>query len=565
MASLMDAGVSAPAGEGLQNLEAEAALLGAVLIENGVLDHLPELRPEHFAEPLHERIFAAITGEIEKGRRATPLTLRPLFESDLAIKELGGAKYLAQLTADGAGLLAPRELSEQIIDLSYRRSMLARLQDAREGLLDPALPLPDLSALADPDCSASRAPRQTLPFEWAGKAQAVLDDLWLINGWLPRNGLGVIYGHPGSGKTFLALHMAQHVATGSAWAGRDVERGLVLYLAAEGQTGFRNRLAAMRQEGHLPADAPFVFVPVPIDLQAEQGEVTRLIATLNMISKQCDLPPALVVIDTLSKTFGAGKENTDDMASYVANCQRIASKFECFTLIVHHRPKGEDAADLRGHSSLKGGIDTAILVESRTLKTAKITKQKDGEDGLSVQFSLDQIELGQDKQGNVITSCVVSIAEDEIEHARGLSDGYGLGTDGRGYVLADYSCNLSPDGWARRVVDAYEHFEADRVVAEKNFGGAMVEAVLRTAAEHLPVTLVTASRGKVVRAEPVAALYEQGKVSHVGAFDELEDQMTEMTSAGFVGEGSPDRADALVWALTELMLEPQSTYTLDNL
>jgi phage terminase large subunit-like protein len=141
----------------------------------------------------------------------------------------------------------------------------------------------------------------------------------------------------------------------------------------------------------------------------------------------------------------------------------------------------------------------------------------------------------------------------------------GLGMDGRGYVLADYSCNLSPDGWARRVVDAYDRFEADRVIAEKNFGGAMVEAVLRTAAKHLPVTLVTASRGKVVRAEPVAALYEQGKVSHAGAFDALEDQMLEMTSAGYVGEGSPDRADALVWALTELMLEQRSAYTLDNI
>jgi phage terminase large subunit-like protein len=139
----------------------------------------------------------------------------------------------------------------------------------------------------------------------------------------------------------------------------------------------------------------------------------------------------------------------------------------------------------------------------------------------------------------------------------------GLGLDGRGYVLGDYSCNLSPDGWARRVVDAYERHHADRVVAERNFGGEMVASVLRTASRHLPVKLVTASRGKSVRAEPVAALYEQGKVSHVGAMDALEDQMTEMTSSGFVGEGSPDRADALVWALTELMITG-STYTLEH-
>jgi predicted phage terminase large subunit-like protein len=138
----------------------------------------------------------------------------------------------------------------------------------------------------------------------------------------------------------------------------------------------------------------------------------------------------------------------------------------------------------------------------------------------------------------------------------------GKGRDGRFYVLEDATCQASPDAWARRVAAAHERWKADRVIAEKNFGGAMVEAVLRTAEKHLPVKMVTASRGKVVRAEPVAALYEQGKVSHCGVFDELEDQMTEMTGAGYVGEGSPDRADALVWALTELAFG--STYDWNN-
>ena len=130
----------------------------------------------------------------------------------------------------------------------------------------------------------------------------------------------------------------------------------------------------------------------------------------------------------------------------------------------------------------------------------------------------------------------------------------GKGTDDRYYVLEDASCNLSPDGWARRVANAYARWAADRVIAEKNFGGAMVESVMRTANEDLPVRLVTASRGKIARAEPIAALYEQGKVSHVGTFDALEDQLCAMTPGGYVGEGSPDRADALVWALSELTL-----------
>lgn len=134
----------------------------------------------------------------------------------------------------------------------------------------------------------------------------------------------------------------------------------------------------------------------------------------------------------------------------------------------------------------------------------------------------------------------------------------GLGTDGRGYVLEDYSCNLSPDGWARRVREAYTAHKADRIVAERNFGGAMVEAVIKATDKTLPVTVVTASRGKIARAEPIAALYEQQRVSHVGSLPSLEDQMCAMTPSGYVGEGSPDRADALVWALTELMLTGSS-------
>lgn len=126
----------------------------------------------------------------------------------------------------------------------------------------------------------------------------------------------------------------------------------------------------------------------------------------------------------------------------------------------------------------------------------------------------------------------------------------GLGTDGRGYVLADRSGRYKPDEWARRAVEAFHAFKADRIIAEGNQGGDMVTHVLRTAWPEAPVRIVHASRGKVARAEPVAALYEQGRVSHVGSLPQLEDQMCSWTP----GQASPDRMDALVWALTELML-----------
>ena len=133
--------------------------------------------------------------------------------------------------------------------------------------------------------------------------------------------------------------------------------------------------------------------------------------------------------------------------------------------------------------------------------------------------------------------------------------------DGHGYVLADISGRYPPTEWARLAIAAYATHRADRIVAEVNNGGDMVGATLRMIDPNVAFTAVRASRGKVVRAEPVAALYQQGRVHHIGTFPQLEDQMTNFTSdidraaAGY----SPDRVDALVWAFSELLVEPMES------
>ena len=152
----------------------------------------------------------------------------------------------------------------------------------------------------------------------------------------------------------------------------------------------------------------------------------------------------------------------------------------------------------------------------------------------------------------------------------------GKDKDSRGYVLADLSGHHTPIEWARIAVAAYKSHGADRIVAEVNNGGEMVEATLRVVDDNVAYTAVHATRGKVVRAEPVAALYEQGRIRHMGAFTALEDQMCEFTpdldrskpkrdstdpsSLGKGGRTSPDRADALVWAFTELLVEEISSW-----
>ena len=138
----------------------------------------------------------------------------------------------------------------------------------------------------------------------------------------------------------------------------------------------------------------------------------------------------------------------------------------------------------------------------------------------------------------------------------------GRDNQGHGYVLADASGKHQPIEWAKIAIAAYRAHHADRIVAERNNGGAMVEATIRMVDNNLPVTTVWASHGKVARAEPVSALYEQGRVHHIGTFPQLEDQMCAFTTdfdrarAGY----SPDRVDALVWALTELLVEPMKNH-----
>jgi phage terminase large subunit-like protein len=126
----------------------------------------------------------------------------------------------------------------------------------------------------------------------------------------------------------------------------------------------------------------------------------------------------------------------------------------------------------------------------------------------------------------------------------------GVTSDGHYYVLEDVSLRAGPDAWARKAVEAYYRWKADRVIGEGNNGGDMIEALLRQVDPLIPYKKVTATRGKLLRAEPVASLYEQNRAHHVGSFSALEDQMTNYTP---LADFSPDRLDALVWAMTDLM------------
>jgi phage terminase large subunit-like protein len=202
---------------------------------------------------------------------------------------------------------------------------------------------------------------------------------------------------------------------------------------------------------------------------------------------------------------------------------------------------------------LEGALWTRAMIEGCRVGGVRVERSRDT--GARPNRSLD---CARDERGAGLVRIVIGVDPPASVHgdACGIVVA-GLGRDGEAYVLADVSVEKArPEIWARAVARAADLWGADRVIAEANQGGAMVKSVLHAAKISLPVRLVHAARGKVARAEPVAALYENGRVHHVGAFPRLEDELCGLLiGGGYAGPGrSPDRADALVWALTELML-----------
>lgn len=281
---------------------------------------------------------------------------------------------------------------------------------------------------------------KTLPLEWFDQIDAQLEANWLVEDLIPSEGLCLVYGHPGCGKSFFALDMAMHIAGGQTWRDRDVEQGLVIYIGAEGQRGLRQRVAAFRKH-HAVDELPFALIPVEVNLLAADGDLQTLVATIEQACERYGLPVGLIVVDTLSRTFGGGDEIGSDMVSYINNVGRLQYTFKCSTMVIHHRPKDSTNETPRGHGSLWGACDTIILVEDKGgPKQAKVTKQKDAEPAAPVVFDLKVIELGADEKGRPVTSCVVVASDSKImtdKKSDTLSDGQRIAFEMLCQTLAD--------------------------------------------------------------------------------------------------------------------------------
>jgi hypothetical protein len=233
---------------------------------------------------------------------------------------------------------------------------------------------------------------------------------YLVKGIIPRIGLAVIWGPPKCGKSFWTLDLAMHIALGRKYRDHRVQQGTIVYLALEGGHGFRNRIEAWRRrhlaENHDPV--PFYLLDVPVDLAADQAELIRAIR--EQLGEQI---PAAVVIDTLNRALLGDENKSDDMAKFIRAADMVRVAFSCVVIIIHHC--GIAGGRPRGHTSLAGADDVQIAVaqDEQGNITVTVEHMKDGDASAPMGSRLERVELGVDRDGDPITSCVIVPAEKE--------------------------------------------------------------------------------------------------------------------------------------------------------
>jgi hypothetical protein len=231
--------------------------------------------------------------------------------------------------------------------------------------------------------------------EWAGTTEYLIKDI------LPLTGLVLVYGAPKCGKSFWAFDIAMHVARGHAYRGKRVRGGSVVYLAAEGGAGFKKRVEAYRQRNNCP-EASFHLCTVRPDLTAD---ALTLIAD---VRTQVDTePPRAIFVDTVNRTLVGSENRPEDMAKYLRAAAALEDEFKCCVVLIHHC--GIEAGRPRGHTSLTAAVDVQIAVQRTGAEciVATIELMKDGASGEQIASRLEQVEIGEDEDGDMVTSCVI--------------------------------------------------------------------------------------------------------------------------------------------------------------
>lgn len=229
----------------------------------------------------------------------------------------------------------------------------------------------------------------------------------LIKGIIHRGTMSVLIGAPGGGKTFLGLDWSYHIAKGLPWAGRPVQQGAVVYLAAEAGNMIMSRLAALQVHYGPLGDAPLYVIPCSADFAHGPEDAKAVLALIRDIEKESGQKVEFFVVDTLNRAMSGGDENSSkDMGAVIQAVDFIREQAKTHTMIIHHPGKDENKGG-RGHSSMLGGTDTEMQISGHVLS---FTKQRDMSIGAEIKFQIVPVVIGTDREGTPVTSCFIRVA-----------------------------------------------------------------------------------------------------------------------------------------------------------
>jgi RecA-family ATPase len=259
---------------------------------------------------------------------------------------------------------------------------------------------------------AAPSPRNLDPI-WADDITIDLSTAGLVDGLLSTTALTVAYGESGAGKTFVVVDLACRIAAGLPWRGHPTEQGTVAYVAAEAPKSVERRVWAWKQHEGI-GSLPLVVFRATVNLL--DGDTDAIVAELARI-KSMRGRIALVVVDTLARAMVGNENSPEDLGAFVAACARIREAAETSVLVVHHCGK-DQAKGARGHSCLRAATDVELEITEGCIK---VSKSRDGQEGQTYGFKLEQVELGTNPKGRMVTTCVAVEADPPAGLARSAS------------------------------------------------------------------------------------------------------------------------------------------------
>ena len=313
-------------------------------------------------------------------------------------------------------------------DVTIPERLVALKLDAPIDATPPQQPAQpeDIAKEFAPDPAADKPTKEAKPIKTVNIES--WDDIqdepveWLIHGVLPVKAFAALYGPPGSFKSFIALDMAEAIATGRPWMGNPIERqGAVLYLCGEGFGGFGARIKACQIHHKTPKGAPIYVIRHQLNLRSSAEDFNALMIAIVALVEKTGMEFQLMAVDTLARAFGGGNENDSDaMGSFITTMGKIQEFLNCALMVLHH--SGKDLAKgLRGHSSLLGAVDTQLEIlrfEEQQKGVISLTKQKDGQDGVRYGFEMVEIEISGSSLGfDPVVSLAVQASDEAANQA----------------------------------------------------------------------------------------------------------------------------------------------------